>query len=325
MSFVKFLGIGSAAPEKVLSNFDFEKMIDTSDEWIRSRTGISERRIAEPDVASSDLGYEASIKALEDASIGPEDIDGIIVGTITPDFIFPSTACVLQNLLGAKNAFAFDVLAGCSGFVYALHVAKGLIQGGSAKKLLVVGAETLSKIMNYEDRTTCILFGDGAGAAVITASETPGILSSCLGANGDGWEYLYMPGGGSRIPTSEESVKNGSHFLQMQGKEVFKEAVKALQSSSLKAIEQAGITPDQIDLLIPHQANYRIIEVVRKRLELPEEKVFSNLDRYGNTSSASIPIALDEAVKSGRLKKGDIVVFSAFGAGFTWGASVVRW
>ncbi|MFA9409223.1 MAG: beta-ketoacyl-ACP synthase III, partial [Candidatus Dadabacteria bacterium] len=247
------------------------------------------------------------------------------VGTITPDFIFPSTACVLQNLLGAKNAFAFDVLAGCSGFIYALHVAKGLIQGGSAKKLLVVGAETLSKIMNYEDRTTCILFGDGAGAAVITASETPGILSSCLGANGDGWEYLYMPGGGSRIPTSEESVKNGSHFLQMQGKEVFKEAVKALQSSSLKAIEQAGITPDQIDLLIPHQANYRIIEVVRKRLELPEEKVFSNLDRYGNTSSASIPIALDEAVKSGRLKKGDIVVFSAFGAGFTWGASVVRW
>lgn len=325
MSFVKFLGIGSATPEKVLSNFDFEKMIDTSDEWIRSRTGISERRIAEPDVASSDLAYEASIKALEDASIGPEDIDGIIVGTITPDFIFPSTACVLQNLLGAKNAFAFDVLAGCSGFIYALHVAKGLIQGGSAKKLLVVGAETLSKIMNYEDRTTCILFGDGAGAAVITASETPGILSSCLGANGDGWEYLYMPGGGSRIPTSEESVKNGSHFLQMQGKEVFKEAVKALQSSSLKAIEQAGITPDQIDLLIPHQANYRIIEVVRKRLELPEEKVFSNLDRYGNTSSASVPIALDEAVKSGRLKKGDIVVFSAFGAGFTWGASVVRW
>ncbi len=325
MSFVKFLGIGSAAPEKVLSNFDFEKMIDTSDEWIRSRTGISERRIAEPDVASSDLAYEASIKALEDASIGPEDIDGIIVGTITPDFIFPSTACVLQSLLGAKNAFAFDVLAGCSGFIYALHVAKGLIQGGSAKKLLVIGAETLSKIMNYEDRTTCILFGDGAGAAVITASETPGILSSCLGANGDGWEYLYMPGGGSRMPTSEESVKNGSHFLQMQGKEVFKEAVKALQSSSLKAIEQAGITPDQIDLLIPHQANYRIIEAVRKRLKLPEEKVFSNLDRYGNTSSASVPIALDEAVKSGRLKKGDIVVFSAFGAGFTWGASVVRW
>lgn len=325
MSLVKFLGIGSSVPDKVLSNVDFEKMIDTSDEWIRSRTGISERRISEPEVASSDLAYEASIKALEDANIGPEDIDGIIVGTITPDFIFPSTACVLQGRLGAYQAFAFDVLAGCSGFIYALHVAKGLIQGGTAKKLLVVGAETLSKIMNYEDRTTCILFGDGAGAAVISVSETPGILSSCLGANGDGWDLLYMPGGGSRIPTSEESVKNGSHFLKMEGKEVFKEAVKALQNSSLEAIEQAGITPDDIDLLIPHQANYRIIDAVRRRLELPEEKVFSNLDRYGNTSSASVPIALDEAVKSGRLKKGDIVVFSAFGAGFTWGASVVRW
>ncbi len=325
MSLVKFLGIGSSAPDKVLSNVDFEEMIDTSDEWIRSRTGISERRIAEPEVASSDLAYEASIKALEDANMGPEDIDGIIVGTITPDFIFPSTACVLQGRLGAHQAFAFDVLAGCSGFIYALHVAKGLIQGGTAKKLLVVGAETLSKIMNYEDRTTCILFGDGAGAAVISVSETPGILSSCLGANGDGWDLLYMPGGGSRMPTSEESVKNGSHFLKMEGKEVFKEAVKALQSSSLEAIEQAGITPDDIDLLIPHQANYRIIDAVRKRLELPEEKVFSNLDRYGNTSSASVPIALDEAVKSGRLKKGDVVVFSAFGAGFTWGASVVRW
>lgn len=325
MSFVKFLGIGSTAPEKILSNLDLEKMIDTSDEWILSRTGIAERRIVEPEVATSDLAYEASIKALEDASMDPEDIDGIVVGTITPDYIFPSTACVLQSLLGANNAFAFDVLAGCSGFIYALHVAKGLIQSGGSKNLLVVGAETVSKIMNYEDRTTCILFGDGAGAAVITTTDTPGILSSCLGANGDGGKFLYMPAGGSRMPTSEETVKNGSHFLRMEGKEVFKEAVKALQSSTLEAIKQANITPDDIDLLIPHQANYRIIEVVRKRLELPEEKVFSNLDRYGNTSSASVPIALDEAVKSGRLKRGDIVVFSAFGAGFTWGASVVRW
>ena len=325
MSFVKFLGIGSAAPEKVLSNHDFEKMIDTSDEWILSRTGISERRIAEPEVASSDLAYEACLKALEDASMDIEEIDGIIVGTITPDHLFPSTACVLQSQLGAKNAFAFDISAGCSGFLYALHVAKGMIQGGTNKKLLVVGAEVLSKIMNYDDRTTCILFGDGAGAAVLAASDTPGILSSCLGSNGDHWKLLWMPAGGSRIPTSEESLKNGDHFLKMEGKEVFKEAVKALESSSLEAIRQADITPDQIDLLIPHQANFRIIEAVRKRLELPEEKVFSNLERYGNTSSASVPIALDEAVKSGRLKKGDIVVFSAFGAGFTWGASVVRW
>lgn len=325
MTHVKFLGIGSSAPGKVLSNFDFEKMIDTSDEWIRTRTGISERRIAAPDVASSDLAYEASIKALKDANMEIDDIDGIIVGTITPDHIFPSTACMLQSRLGAKKAFAFDLLAGCSGFIYALHVGKGMIQGGTNKNLLVVGAETLSKIMNYNDRTTCILFGDGAGAAVLSASDTPGIMSSCIGANGDFWDMLWMPAGGSRMPTSEETLKNGDHFLRMEGREVFKEAVKALQSSSLKAIEMAAITPDEIDLLIPHQANYRIIDAVRKRLELPEEKVFSNLDRYGNTSSASVPIALDEAVKSGRLKKGAIVVISAFGAGFTWGASVVRW
>lgn len=325
MTHVRFLGIGSAAPEKVLSNFDFEKMMDTSDEWIRTRTGISERRIAESNVAASDLAYEACVKALEDASMDIGEIDGIIVGTITPDHIFPSTACVLQSRLGAKNAFAFDVSAGCSGFIYSLHVAKGMVQGGTNKNVLVVGSEILSKIMNYDDRTTCILFGDGAGAAVITASDTPGILSSCLGANGDHWDLLWMPAGGSRIPTSEESLKKGEHFLKMEGKEVFKEAVKALETSSLKAIEQAGITPDEVDLLIPHQANYRIIDAVRRRLELPEEKVFSNLQKYGNTSSASVPLALDEAVKSGRLKKGDIVVFSAFGAGFTWGASVVRW
>lgn len=325
MSFAKFLGTGSSAPEKVLSNLDFEKIIDTSDEWIMTRTGIRERRIAEPEVATSDLAYEASLKALEDASVDVSEIDGIILGTITPDYIFPSSACILQSRLGAKQAFAFDLLAGCSGFMYALHTAKGLIEGGDSKKLLVVGAETLSKIMNYEDRTTCILFGDGAGAAVLATSDTPGILSSCLGANGDDWELLYMPAGGSRTPTSEETIKNGGHFLKMEGREVFKEAVKAIQTSSLEAIEKAGLTPDQIDLFIPHQANFRILEAVRKRIGLPEEKVFSNLDKYGNTSSASVPIALDEAVKSGRLKKGDIVLFSVFGAGFTWGASVVRW
>jgi 3-oxoacyl-[acyl-carrier-protein] synthase III len=325
LGFAKFLGTGSSTPEKVLSNFDFEKMIDTSDEWIRTRTGISERRIAEPEVATSDLAYEASVKALEDASVDVSEIDGIILGTITPDHIFPSSACMLQSRLGAKQAFAFDLLAGCSGFLYALHAAKGMIEGGDAKKLLVVGAETLSKIMNYEDRTTCILFGDGAGAAVISSSDTPGIMSSCLGANGDDWDLLYMPAGGSRIPTSEETLKNGGHFLKMEGKEVFREAVKAIQASSLQAIEKADLTPDQIDLFIPHQANYRILEAVRKRIGLPEEKVFSNLDKYGNTSSASVPIALDEAVKGGRLKEGDIVLFSVFGAGFTWGAAVVRW
>lgn len=325
MGFAKFLGTGASAPEKVLTNFDFEKMIETSDEWITTRTGIKERRIAEPEVATSDLAYEASIKALEESSVDVSDIDGIIVGTITPDHIFPSSACLLQSKLGAKQAFAFDLLAGCSGFMYALHAAKGMIEGGDSKRLLVVGAETLSKIMNYEDRTTCILFGDGAGAAVLSTSDTPGILSSCLGANGDDWDLLYMPAGGSRMPTTKETLNNGGHFLKMEGREVFKEAVKAIQSSSLEAIKRADLTPEQIDLFIPHQANYRILEAVRKRIGLPEEKVFSNLDKYGNTSSASVPIALDEAVKQGRLKKGDIVLFSVFGAGFTWGASVVRW
>lgn len=325
MSFVRFLGTGSYAPDRVLTNLDLEKLVDTSDEWIQSRTGIRERRIADPDVATSDIAYEASLKALESSGVGARDLDGIIVGTVTPDYLFPSTACILQSRLGAKKAFAFDLLAGCSGFLYALQAGKGIIGCGDAQKLLIIGAETLSKITDFRDRNTCILFGDGAGAAVISASETPGILSTCLGANGDEWELLYMPGGGSRIPPSEESIKNGSHYLKMKGNEVFKEAVKALESSSLEAIKRADITPEEIDLFIPHQANIRILEAVRKRVGLPEEKVFSNLDRYGNTSSASVPIALDEAVRSGRVKEGDTILISVFGAGFTWGAAVIRW
>ncbi len=325
MNFVSFLGIGSSAPEKVLSNHDFEQIVDTSDEWIRTRTGILERKIADPDVATSDLAYEAALKALEEASMDPKDLDGVIVGTITPDHFFPSTACILQDKIGATNAYAFDLLAGCSGYLYALHVGKSLIESGSAKNLLVVGAETLSKIMDFKDRTTCILFGDGAGASVLSASDTPGLLSSCLGANGSAGDLLHMPGGGSRMPATVESVENNCHYLKMQGRDVFKEAVKALQSSSLEAIEKADLTPEQVDLFIPHQANYRILEAVRKRVGLPEEKVFSNLDKYGNTSSASVPIALDEAVKEGRIKSGDTVLFTAFGAGFTWGAAVTRW
>ncbi len=325
MNFVRFLGTGSAAPERVLSNFDLEKMVDTTDEWIQTRTGIRERRIADPDVATSDIAYDAALRALESAQVSADEIDGIIVGTVTPDYLFPSTACVLQSRLGAKNAFAFDLLAGCSGFLYALQAGKGIINGGDAKKILVIGAETLSKITDFEDRATCILFGDGAGAAIIGESDTPGILSFCLGANGDAGDLLHMPGGGSRIPPSEESLKNKCHFLKMEGRDVFKEAVKALESSSLEAIKSADLTPDEIDIFIPHQANYRILEAVRKRIGLPEEKVFSNLEKYGNTSSASVPIALDEAVRSGRVKKGDTLLFSVFGAGFTWGAAVVRW
>ncbi len=325
MSFVRFLGTGSAAPEKVLANADLEKIVDTSDEWIRTRTGIRERRIADPGTATSDIAYDACVRALESASVEPGELDAIIVGTVTPDYIFPSTACLLQSRLGARHIMAFDVLAGCSGFMYALQAGKGIIDGGNAKKVLIVGAETLSTIMDFQDRSTCILFGDGAGAAVISASDTPGVMSITMGANGSQWQLLYMPGGGSRIPASEDSIRNRAHFLKMAGQEVFKEAVKAIESSSLEAIRLADLTPDDIDLFIPHQANYRILEAVRKRIGLPEEKVFSNLDRYGNTSSASVPIALDEAVRSGRVKKDDKILISVFGAGFTWGAAVINW
>lgn len=325
MSFVRFLGTGSAAPEKVLANADLEKIVDTSDEWIQTRTGIRERRIADPGTATSDIAYDACVRALESASVDPVDLDAIIVGTVTPDYIFPSTACILQSRLGARHIMAFDLLAGCSGFMYALQAGKGIIDGGNAKKVLVIGAETLSTIMDFQDRSTCILFGDGAGAAVLSESDTPGIMSITMGANGSQWNLLYMPGGGSRVPASEESIKNRAHFLKMAGQEVFKEAVKAIESSSLEAIRLADLTPDDIDLFIPHQANYRILEAVRKRIGLPSEKVFSNLDRYGNTSSASVPIALDEAVRSGRVKKDDKILISVFGAGFTWGAAVVNW
>lgn len=324
LKFAKISGTGSYSPEKVMTNHDFEKIVDTSDEWIKTRTGISERRIAENNIATSDMAYEASLLALESADTDPEKIDGIIVGTVTPDYFFPSTGCVLQSKLGAKNAYAFDLLAGCSGFLYALHVADGLIKSGSADTLLVIGAETLSRIVDYEDRSTCILFGDGAGAVIVESAGEPGVLSSCLNSNGDQWELLYIPGGGSRIPASPESIKNRQHFIKMKGNDVFKVAVKSLETASLEAIEKAGLNPEDIDYFIPHQANYRIIEAVRKRLDFPEEKVFCNLDRHGNTSSASVPLALDEAVRNGDITKGSTVLFAAFGAGFTWGASVVR-
>ena len=325
MNSVRIIGTGLSVPERILSNYDLEKMVDTSDEWIRTRTGIIERRIADPNVATSDMAYEASLRALEAASVDPRDVDGIIIGTVTPDYLFPSTACVLQSRLGAKRAFAFDILAGCSGFLYALQVGKGMIEARDAKTLLIVGAETLSRIIDFEDRATCILFGDGAGAAVITKSEEPGILSICLGSDGDNWELLYMPGGGACIPATRESVNNKLHYLKMKGNDVFKVAVKAMETASLEAIEKAGVTPDEINLFIAHQANLRIMDAVRRRLDLPPEKVFVNVDKYGNTSSASVPIALDEAVREGRVKKGDLILFAVFGAGFTWGAGVVRW
>lgn len=324
MKYVKIIGTGSSVPEAVLSNSDLEKMVDTSDEWITSRTGIKERRIADKDTASSDIAYEAAEKALEAASVNPSDLDVIIVGTITPDFIFPSTGCVVQSLLGAKKAYAFDLMAGCSGFLYTLHVAQGIIKSGAAEKILVIGVDTLSKVTDFEDRSTCILFGDGAGAAVLTASDEPGILSSILNSDGRDWDLLYVPAGGSRTPIGEEVLKTRDQYIKMKGNDVFKVAVKSMESATINAIKEAGLAPEDIDLFVPHQANQRILEAVRKRLNFPEEKVFVNLDRYGNTSGASVPLALDEAIRQGKVKEGNLVLFAAFGAGFTWGASVVR-
>lgn len=324
MDFVKITGTGSATPDKILSNYDLEKIVETSDEWITSRTGIKERRIADKDVASSDLGYEASIKAMEAAAIDPSDIDGVIVGTITPDHFFPATSCIIQDRLSIKNAFAFDLLAGCSGFLYALQVGKGIIDSGDAENILLVGTEVISKILDYEDRTTCILFGDGAGAAVISKSKTPGVLSIKISADGSACELLHMPGGGSRMPASEQSLKDRAHFLKMKGNDVFKVAVKMMASSTIEALEKAGISHEDIDLFIPHQANSRILEALRKRLGISSDKIYSNLEKYGNTSSASVPLALDEAIRSGKAKEGDTILFSVFGAGFTWGSAVVK-
>jgi len=325
LSFAKITGTGSYAPEKVLTNYDFEKIVDTSDEWIRTRTGIRERRIADPDVATSDMAYEASVKALEAASIDPSDIDGIILGTVTPDYLFPASSCLVQHRLEAKNAFAFDLSAGCSGFIYALQAAKANIVSGEAENILVIGAETLSRIVDYRDRSTCILFGDGAGAAVLSKSDENGILSTYLRANGEEWDKIIQPAGGSRIPSTEESIRKGLHYLKMKGNDVFKEGVKGLEYASLEAIKKADVTTEQIALFIPHQANHRIMEAARKRLNLPPEKLFVNVDRYGNTSSASVAIALDEVVRNGRIKKDDLILFAVIGSGFTLASAVVRW
>lgn len=324
LKYVKIIGTGSSVPEAVLSNSDLEKMVETSDEWITSRTGIKERRIADENTAASDIAYEAAEKALKAASVSPQQLDVIIVATCTPDFAFPSTGCVVQSRLGAKKAYAFDLMAACSGFLYTLHVAEGIIKSGGAEKILVIGVDILSKITDFEDRSTGILFGDGAGAAVLTASDEPGILSSVLSSDGDDWDLLYVPAGGSRTPVNEQVLKTRDQYIKMKGNDVFKVAVKNMESATVEAIAKANVSPEDIDLFVPHQANYRILEAVRKRLDFPKEKVFVNLDRYGNTSAASVPLAFDEAVRKGKVKEGNLVLFAAFGAGFTWGASVVR-
>ncbi len=319
-------GVGIYLPTKIITNFDLEKMVDTSDEWIRTRTGIQERRIAEDGIATSDLATIAAQDALKDAGAEAEDIDLIVVATATPDMAFPATACIVQDRLGAKGAATFDLLAGCTGFIYAVASAAQFVALGLAKKALVIGAETLSKITDWTDRTTCVVFGDGAGAVVLEEVEGDrGILGIDLGADGSGGDLLKLPGGLSRYPASHKTVDEKLHFVKMSGNEVFKFAVRIMGESSLRALNRCSISPEGIDLLIPHQANIRIIKAAANRLGVPMSKVFTNVHKYGNTSAASIPIALKEALQEDRIKEGDILVLTGFGAGLTWGSLVIRW
>jgi 3-oxoacyl-[acyl-carrier-protein] synthase-3 len=323
---VGILGTGAYLPERVMTNADLEKMVDTSDEWIVSRTGIRERRIASPDEASSDLAVKAAEKALQHAGISADDIDLIIVATVTPDMSFPATACLVQDRLGASKAATFDLSAACTGFLYGVATAAQFITTGVYKYALVIGVECLSRILDWTDRNTCVLFGDGAGAAVLgPVGEGYGFLSYELGGDGSGGDLLKLPAGGSRLPASEETLRQRLHTVSMSGREVFKFAVRVIGTSTEEALKKAGMSKEDIDFLIPHQANIRIIDSAIKRFGLTEDKVVINLDRYGNMSSASIPVALDEAVKQGRIKKGDTLVLCGFGGGLTWGAAVLKW
>lgn len=319
-------GIGVHLPSNILTNADLERMVDTSDEWITARTGIKERRIADKNTAASDLGVKAARKALEDAGIMPHEVDLIIVGTITPDMIFPSTACIIQEKLGAKNAASFDILAGCTGFIYALSAGVQYIKNGECENVLIIGTEVLSKIMNWEDRGTCVLFGDGAGAVLLQGvSHDRGVLATHIGSDGLGADLLKQPAGGSRTPADFLTVEKKLHTLMMNGNEVFRFAVKIMGEASVKAVEKSGLELNDIDFFVPHQANIRIIHSAVKRLNLSNDKVAVNLDKYGNMSSASVPVALKEALEQGKIKSGDNIVMVAFGAGLTWGASVVKW
>jgi 3-oxoacyl-[acyl-carrier-protein] synthase-3 len=305
---------------------ELEKIVDTNDEWIVSRTGIKERHVVDSDTPVSELCYQAALRALEDAKVSPEELDLVIIATITPDFVFPATAGLVAERLGARRAAAFDLQAACTGFLYGVTTAAQFLATGMYKTALVIGAETLSKILNWEDRGTCILFGDGAGAAVLQPVEDGyGFLGYELGTDGSGGKLLTMPGGGSRYPATLETVEKKMHTIHMAGNEVFKFAVRIMGETALKAIERAGLQKEDIDCLIPHQANIRIVDSAVKRLGIDPEKVVVNLDRYGNMSAASIPVALDEASRGGRLKYGDNLVMVGFGAGLTWGAAVLKW
>ena len=323
---VGILGMGHYVPEKILTNFDLEKMVETSDQWITERTGIKQRHIAAPEEATSDLCYNAAMVALKDAGVAPEEIDLVIVATASPDHVFPSTACLVQDRIGAKNAAAFDLAAGCSGFVYSLGVASQMIATGLYKHALIIGAETLSRIMNWTDRNTCVLFGDGAGAAVLgPVEEGYGVLGIDMGADGSGGKYLIQPAGGSRNPASPETVEANDHTIHMNGPEVFKFAIQIMGKTAKRALAKANMKAEDLDMLFPHQANLRIISSAAKRLKMPMEKVWVNVDKYANTSAASIPIALCEAQAAGALKKGDNILLNGFGAGLTWASIVLKW
>ena len=326
--YAHIVGWGYEVPAKVITNHDLEQIVETSDEWIRSRTGIEERHVAaDPKETTSSLAVAAARRALAVADVPPSKIDLIICATTTPEYSFPATACLVQNALGATNAGAFDLSAACSGFVYGLSMARGHIIAGDAEYVLVIGAETLSRIVDWTDRETCVLFGDGAGAVLVAASEVPGgILATELGSDGSGGDALILPGGGSAMPTSLETVSSGQHYVKMDGKAVFRFATRVMASATRRVLERAGYTPADVDLVVPHQANLRIIQnSVLNQLKIPEDKVFVNLQKYGNTSTASIPIALCEAIEAGRLKPGYKVVFVGFGAGLTWAACALDW
>ncbi|HHT9119366.1 MAG TPA: beta-ketoacyl-ACP synthase III [Candidatus Hypogeohydataceae bacterium YC41] len=319
-------GTGAFLPPKRLTNFDLERMVDTTDAWIIKRTGIKERRVVENGVATSDLASKAALRALEDAKLSPEDVDLIITSTVTPDNLFPATSCYVQQKIGAKKAGAFDVLAACAGFIYALSIGQNFINAGTASNVLVIGAECLSKVTDYTDRSTCILFGDGAGAIVLQKGNGHcEVLTTLLGADGSHTDVLTLPAGGSKIPTSTKTIEDRLHYIKFRGREVFKLAITNLTEVIRQTVATSNLKMEDIDLFILHQSNYRIIEATMERLGVPMDKIFYNIDKYGNTSSASIPIALDEAKREGILKPGNLVLLAAFGGGLTWSSSIIRW
>ncbi|MBI4721443.1 MAG: ketoacyl-ACP synthase III [Candidatus Stahlbacteria bacterium] len=323
---IKIVGTGSYLPPKVLTNFDLEKLMDTSDEWITERTGIKERHIADPDTATSDLVVESTYKALENTGLELKDIDAMIVATASPDTIYPSTACWAQKKLKIPKIPVFDISAACSGFLYGLEIASSLVETGRYRNVLVCGAEIMSKIVNWSDRNTCVLFGDGAGSVIVSASEgDSGMLASYLGADGSLAELLYQPAGGTQMPASQETIDKKLHSVHMQGREIFKHAIRTMEDSAKRVLKEADLTIDDIALFIPHQANLRIVEATCERMCISMDKTYVVIHKYGNVPAASIPLTLDEANRTGRIKRGDNILFAGFGAGFTWGAMVLKW